>query len=221
MVYRPKDLSKHTIEIGKDGEFKESSTDPNMEQIRGELNRATKAIGLTYKRLPQYIISETFGLEFPPVNPRELHMTANNAITSQWIHEDEECILFIKCPGMKAKIDKSITKLPKERFCWIKQTLGMGSFLAKPTEEEMEKINKEINIWSPRKAKKVFNAQHVISYPIKNEKSVYMGRYTHKMDLTMIKWGEHLTVSFLVTKKGNKNIDKYIKDVEEAFWFED
>lgn len=122
---------------------------------------------------------------------------------------------------MKAKIDKSITKLPKERFCWIKQALGMGSFLAKPTEEEMEKINKEINIWSPRKAKKVFNAQHVISYPIKNEKSVYMGRYTHKMDLTMIKWGEHLTVSFLVTKKGNKNIDKYIKDVEEAFWFED
>ena len=41
------------------------------------------------------------------------------------------------------------------------------------------------------------------------------------MDLMMIKWGEHLTVSFLVTKKGNKNIEKYIKDVEEAFWFED
>ena len=37
----------------------------------------------------------------------------------------------------------------------------------------------------------------------------------------MIKWGERLTVSFLVTKKGNKNIEKYIKDVEDAFWFED
>ena len=56
---------------------------------------------------------------------------------------------------------------------------------------------------------------------IKNEKSIYMDLYMHKMDLTMIKWGERLTVSFLVTKKGNKNIKKYIKDVEDAFWFED
>ena len=221
LVYRPKDLSKHTIKIVKDGEIKESSTDPNMELIRGELDRATKAIGLTYKRLPQYIISETFGLEFPPVNPKELHMTANNAITSQWIHEDGECILFINCPGMKSKIDKSITQLPKELFYWIKQALGMGSFLIYPTEEEMKKINKEITCWSPRKSKKVFNAQYVITYPIKNEKSIYMDLYMHKMDLTMIKWGERLTVSFLVTKKGNKNIKKYIKDVEDAFWFED
>ena len=221
LFYFPKDLSKHTTEIGEDGEFKESSTDPNMELIRGELDRATKAIGLTYKRLPQYIISETFGLAFPPVNPRELHMTANNAITSQWIHQDGECILFINCPGMKTKIDRSITELPKTPFYWIKQALGIGSFLKYPTEEEMEKIKKKITIWTPRKAKKVFNAQHVITYPIENEKSVYMDRYTHKMDLTMIKWGEHLTVSFLVTKKGNKNIEKYIKEVEEAFWFED
>ena len=29
LVYRPKDLSKHTIEIVEDGEIKESSTDPN------------------------------------------------------------------------------------------------------------------------------------------------------------------------------------------------
>ena len=49
LVYRPKDLSKHTIEIVEDGEIKESSTDPNMELIRGELDRATKAIGLIYK----------------------------------------------------------------------------------------------------------------------------------------------------------------------------
>lgn len=187
--------------------------------IRGELDRATKHIGLTYKILSQYIISETFSLKDPPANPIELHITTNNVITSQWIHEDGECILFFKCPGMKTKIDRSITELPKEPFYWIKQALGMGSFLKYPTEEEMEKIKKKITIWTPRKAKKIFNAQYVITYPIENEKSVYMNRYTHKMDLTMIKWGEKLTVSFLVTKNGEMNINKYIKDVEKAFRF--
>ncbi|MDR1516486.1 MAG: hypothetical protein LBS52_00035 [Dysgonamonadaceae bacterium] len=48
-----------------------------------------------------------------------------------------------------------------------------------------------------------------------------MGKYTHEMDLFMVKWGGILSVSFLVTEKGNKNIQKYIKDVENAFWFED
>ena len=41
------------------------------------------------------------------------------------------------------------------------------------------------------------------------------------MDLMMIKWEEHLTVSFLLTKKGYKQIDKYLKEVKEAFRFED
>ena len=85
----------------------------------------------------------------------------------------------------------------------------------------MQRIKKKITIWSPEKAKETVNAQYVITYPIKSKKSVYMGKYIHKLDLMMIKWGERLTVSFLVTKKGNKNIEKYIKDVEEAFWFED
>ena len=202
---------------------------PNESDMeKGELARQTKCIGLTYKVLPQYIISEAFHLNFPPENPEELHMTTNNAITSQWIHKDGECILFIKCSGgrpivgeKELKPNKSFDKLPENNFNWIKHTLGMGSFLTDPTEKEMERIKKKITIWSPEKAKETFNAQYVITYSIKNKKSVYMSKYTHKRELIMIKWGENLTVSFLVTRKGNKNIEKYIKDVEEAFWFED
>ncbi|MEY8707521.1 hypothetical protein AALK94_09335 [Bacteroides faecichinchillae] len=193
---------------------------PNdSDMIRGELDRATTCIGLAYKALPQYIISETFGLSTSQTNPRELLWTAGTVITSQWIHEDGECILFIKCNG--GRPNKSFDKLPENNFNWIKHTLGMGSFLTDPTEEEMERIKKKITMWPPEKAKETFNAQYVITYPIKNKKAVYMGKYTHKLELIMIKWGGNLTVSFLVTKKGNKNIEKYIKDVEEAFWFED
>ena len=48
-----------------------------------------------------------------------------------------------------------------------------------------------------------------------------MGKYTHVYDLIMLKWGEHLTVSFLVTKKGQRHLDRYIEDVKGAFRFED
>ena len=195
---------------------------PNdSDMIRGELDRETKRIGLTYKHLPQYIISEQFGLRYPP-NPLELLKTVGNAITSQWIHKDGECILFLKCGGITPSPNKAVNDLPKAHFNYIKHVLKIGPFLTYyPTEKEMQRIKKKITIWSPEKAKETVNAQYVITYPIKSKKSVYMGKYIHKLDLMMIKWGERLTVSFLVTKKGNKNIEKYIKDVEDAFWFED
>lgn len=202
---------------------KELNTGPinDSDMVRGELDRVTKATGLTYKNLPQYIISEKFAPKKLPGDSSELLKTAGSVITSKWIHEDGECILFIKCHGMTARIDKSIDELPKTTLNRIKHTLFIAPLFDKMTEEEEQKVKKAITIWSPEKAKKTFNAQHVITYPIQGEKSVYMEKYIHKLELIMIKWGENLTVSFLVTEKGNKNIDKYIKDVEGAFWFED
>ena len=226
--YHRSNLTMQDIKKILDGEM-DSPAPKDSDMERGELARQTKFIGLTYKVLPQYIISETFHL-LPPENPKELIWTADGIITSQWIHEDGECILFIKCSGMDKRIikgeelkpNKTIDKLPRNVFGWIKDKLNVTPMsLTEITEEEIQEIKKKITMWSPEKAKETFNAQYVITYPIKSKKSVYMGKYTHKMDLMMTKWGEHLTVSFLVTKKGNRNIEKYIKDVEDAFWFED
>ena len=51
----------------------------------------------------------------------------------------------------------------------------MGSFLTDPTEEEMERIKKKITMWPPEKAKETFNAQYVITYPIKKQESGIYG----------------------------------------------
>ena len=223
--YHRSNLTMQDIKKILDDEM-DSPAPKDSDMKRGELARMTKLIGLTYKALPQYIISETFYLNEPPLNPRELLWTACSIIISQWIHEDGECILFIKCSGDRPTIgetpNKSIDRLPINVFGRLREKLNVTPMSFKEiTEEEIQEIKKKINMWTPEKAKETFNAQYVITYPIKSKKSVYMGKYTHKMDLMMTKWGEHLTVSFLVTKKGNKNIEKYIKDVEEAFWFED
>ena len=222
--YHRSNLTMQDIKKILDGEM-DSPAPKDSDMERGELARQTKFIGLTYKALPQYIISETFYLKKPPLNPKELLWTTGSIILSQWIHEDGECILFIKCSGdrpIEMKTNKSIDGLPRSMFEWIRERLNVTPMsFKKITEKEIQEIKKKITLWPPEKAKETFNAQYVITYPIKSKKSVYMGKYTHKMDLMMTKWGEHLTVSFLVTKKGNKNIEKYIKDVEEAFWFED
>ena len=225
--YHRSNLTMQDIKKILDDEM-DSPAPKDSDMERGELARQTKCIGLTYKVLPQYIISESFSIS-TPTSPKELLWTARGIITSQWIHEDGECILFIKCSGDRPiikgkgmKPNKSIDRLPTNVFGRLRERLNVTPMSFKEiTEEEIQEIKKKIAIWSPQKAKETFNAQYVITYPIKSKKSVYMGKYTHKMDLMMTKWGEHLTVSFLVTKKGNKNIEKYIKDVEEAFWFED
>ena len=187
----------------------------------GEMDRATKAIGLNYKLPKEYIMTGAFDLNYPPANPIELLRTTFGAKTAKWSHADKECILFIQCAGMKTIIDKSIDELPENTFSWIRTTLGMGYFNRKTTDEQMEKLKKILTFWSPLKSKKVFNAQYVITYPIKDKKAVYQGKYRHRLNLVMVKWGERFIVSFLLTRKGYRNIDKYIKDVEGAFWFDD
>ena len=89
------------------------------------------------------------------------------------------------------------------------------------TDEEIDKIKKRITVWSRSEAEEVFNARYVITYPIRSRKSVYMGKYSHKFDMIILKWTSSLTVSFLVTKKGQRHLDQYIEDVKSAFRFED
>ena len=184
------------------------------------LDTAVARIGLTYKRFPQYIISESFCLKSPTVNSDELRCTVDEYITSQWIHEDGECILFIKCGGPVP--DKSVDRIFENVYNWIRSKMNVTRIdLREITDEEIDKIKKRITVWPRSKAEEVFNARYVITYPIRSRKSVYMGKYSHKFDMIILKWTSSLTVSFLVTKKGQRHLDQYIEDVKSAFRFED
>ena len=209
-----------TLTIGAYGQGIDPVTDGSTHN-KSKLEMATKTIGLNYKLPKEYIATGRFNLKDPPANPVELTRTTFGVIVSKWIHEDKECIIFIRAAGTNGGINKSIDDLPENVFSWIRNSLKMGYFNEKTTDEQMEKLKKIITIWTPQKSKEVFNAHYVITYPIKEKKAVYQGKYRHRLELIMTKWGESLTVSFLLTKKGNRHIDKYIKDVEEAFRFED
>ena len=209
-----------TLSISVYGQKHDTATDEYV-QKNGELDKVSKAIGLNYKLPKEYIASGRFNLKDPPANPVELTRTTFGVIVSKWIHEDKECIIFIRAAGTNGGINKSIDDLPENVFSQIRNSLKMGYFNEKTTDEQMEKLKKIITIWTPQKSKEVFNAHYVITYPIKEKKAVYQGKYRHRLELIMTKWGKSLTVSFLLTKKGNRHIDKYIKDVEGAFWFDD
>ena len=244
--YKENGLTNLTMEQIRNGDISSEKPD-DSDIIRGELLRSTQSIGLIYEIPSYYVASEMFYLQFPPVNPNELLLTTDSEITSQWIHEDGECILFIKCSGSAkvpktqkvlgtdgrytvkfqwvnkdSVIDKLVDLFPDELYLGLKRRLTVSpTSLKEITPEEKESLKQQVTFWSRSEAEDVFNAQYVITYPIKSKHSVYMGKYTHVYDLIMLKWGEHLTVSFLVTKKGKRHLDQYIEDVKGAFRFED
>ena len=226
-TYRMSEYEWQNIDKILSGEL-QPSTPVDSDMIRGAFQRAARIMELDYKVPPQYIISERFGLREPPINPLELHRSVNNLITTQWIHEDGECILFIKCNGDRPQIglkeprpDKSLHEIPKPVYTWARQVFGEGLFLDKMSDRDIEELKKRIDIWPEEEAEEVFNAHYVLTYPVKNKKAVYMGKYTHKMNMVIIKWGDRMTVSFLVTKKGKRHLDRYIEDVKGAFRFKD
>ncbi|HHV85798.1 MAG TPA: hypothetical protein GXX42_08295 [Petrimonas sp.] len=57
---------------------KDFSTNSPSVLLRGELERVTRHIGLNYKTPAQYIISESFILKSPPINPKELIKSTNS-----------------------------------------------------------------------------------------------------------------------------------------------
>ena len=200
----------------------------DSDMIRGAFQRAARIMELDYKVPSQYIVSEAFGLREPPINPLELHRTVNNLLTTQWIHEDGECIIFFACSGGRPQFgpkeprpDRSVHEIPKSVYTWARQVLGEGLFLDKVSDRDIEELKKRIDIWPEEEAEEVFNAHYVLTYPVKNKKAVYMGKYTHKMNMVIIKWGDRMTISFLVTKKGQRHLDQYIEDVKGAFRFKD
>ena len=227
-TYRMSEYEWQNIDKILSGELQPSAR-VDSDMIRGAFQRAARIMELDYRVPPQYIASERFDLREPPINPRELRWTTGSAITSQWIHKDGECILFFQCsgerprPGIKdPKPNKSIDEFPEYVFSWLKQKLTVNPLsLKKITPEEKESLKQQVTFWPRSEAEDVFNAYYVLTYPIKSKHSVYMGKYTHVYDLIMLKWGEHLTVSFLVTKKGERHLDQYIEDVKNAFRFKD
>ena len=217
--YRGNGLFRLTMEQIRNGDtFVETPKDSDRE--RGVLDTISNKIGLTYKKLPQYIISENFHLKSFPDNPDELCCTAGEVITSQWIHEDGECILFMKCEDSPGEDVNG--RIPKNVYNWIRSKMNVTRIdLREITDEEIDKIKKRITVWSRSEAEEVFNARYVITYPIRSRKSVYMGKYRHRLDWILLKESGSLTVSFLVTRKGQRHLDQYIEDVKGAFRFED
>ncbi len=190
------------------------------------LENHAKSIELNYTVPNEYTASpEAVGFSYTE-NPKELlrSIIFANTVTSEWTHQDGECVLFITCSGdgnTSRLIDKDVSQIDRSTFSLIGHNLKIVDTFKYPTTDEMEQINKAITYWPEKKAKKTFNAQHVITYPLNEAKAVYKGKYTLVENWFILKWGHRLSVSFLVTDNGLKNLDKYKKDIEKSFKFND
>jgi hypothetical protein len=198
---------------------------PGRDRVPPTLDENAKAIGLNYKLPGKYTQSYkevSFIKTSIEDTPEELLIGVGNLIVSQWIHEDGECILFINSSrGYDRLLGHRDADIPGSTFNRIRWRIKMGNPFINTTDEQMEELKKIITFWPQKEAEKIFNAQHVITYPIEDPKAIYKGKYVLRENLCMLKWGEYLTISFLLTDKGYKNRNQYMKDVKKAFRFND
>ncbi|MGX5689144.1 hypothetical protein [Arcticibacter tournemirensis] len=199
----------------------DSATTHKKQESR--LDVATRTIELTYKVPKNYTRSPDRIILKHPEDPLELIRGVGNLLTSVWTHKDGECILFIECPAVlpRSGINKLEEEIPSSTFNRLRLSLRIGNPFKNTTPEQMEELDKIIKYWPQEKAKKVFNAQHVIIYPSNDPKAIYKEKYILRQSFCIIKWANHINVSFLLTNKGYKHMNKYVKDVQRSFWFND
>lgn len=147
---------------------------------------------------------------------------------AQWISKDEECIVFLVddgnsqriAEGFSPKLDKSKTGIPDRVYSTIALYLRISQIGDGSSSGEIKrKVKDAIKIWPEKKAKEWFDAQYVIEYSDAEKEAIYKEKYHIRKSLYIMKWEKGIILNFLVTEKGYKNIDKYMKRFKKAFWF--
>lgn len=180
---------------------------------------------LEFKYTPPKGYTQTFGeLIFKTPDYPKVERNHN----AQWIYKDNECIVFLEDGGVAHSIatgfltlDKSKTEIHDGTYNVIALYLRITKFGEGLPYYKKGRLEEFIKRWPEKKAKEWFNAQHVIEYPDAEKEAIYEGKYRIRRSLCIIKWERDITINFLVTEKGYKNIDKYMKGFKKAFWFND
>jgi len=81
-------------------------------------------------------------------------------------------------------------------------------------------LRDHVTYHSPEYAKQSFNADTVISYKLNMQGHKIKDRYTDNNVLVLQKNGRgYITIYCFYTQKGKKELDKYMKQIENMFWY--
>ena len=121
--------------------------------------------------------------------------------------QDCDCVVFIYIDNTKTPFDR------------IKRDFRFGQRNEVANKNETEALNQMITHYSKHKAKKMFNADWAVGYPYNLAGQSYENKYKRAKAIVAGKEDRNIFLYFMLTEKGEKNFNKYQKELSGAFKF--
>ncbi len=148
-------------------------------------------------------------------------------INSILTYKNGECVVIVYTfPGMGSnnygQVIRDSTKLFTFRnisFERIKYNFKYGLPNNYPSELEANELYSMLTHYPHDKAKKMFNANALVSFPLNLRGNTYKNKYTRGITVIAGKNRRQFYLYFMMTDKSVLNFEKYLNDFEKVFWF--
>ena len=140
-------------------------------------------------------------------------------------HQDTECVVFIFMGDVAISTKGLMSKRPdlfsyeSLTFNRIKWDFQYGNKYKGASKNDIKDLNEMITHYSKHKAKKMFNTDWAVEYPFNLSGEVYENKYNICKAVVAKKGERDMFLYFMLTEKGAKNFEKYLKELSGAFKF--
>lgn len=149
--------------------------------------------------------------------------TVNSILT----YKDEDCIVFVYVPPGKGgsnygRIIQDSTKLftfKNISFERIKHNFKYGKPNNSPSELEADELYSMLTHYPNDNAKKMFNANVLVSFPLNLRGNIYKDKYTRGRVVVAGKDRCEFYLYFMMTDRSALDFENFLNDFNKVFWF--
>ncbi len=128
--------------------------------------------------------------------------------------------------GEKYEGNNSKVKYLNEHLAYstIRHDLRYGRY-ANPSDSDMDEMTEMMTVYAPERAKELFNASAMVSYPMSLYDNAYLNKFTRCKGLvigrqTAAGYAQTIHLYVLMTDDSAKHFDSYITDLSKCIRFE-
>lgn len=207
------------------------------------LEKTAKNLGISFKIPSSYTVSnntaEIFPAEITDENPvpdlaQQYHLKPAHGnmffnayfglVTAVLEHSNKECIVLTYIPpgigidnfGKISKDSLQVETFKHIYFGRIKANFQYGKPFTGVSELDAMELYSMLTHYPSAKAKKMFNAAAMVSYPLNLRGNVYKEKFTRGRGLVLGTLGREVYLYFLMTDQSVLDFDKYLDEFDQA-----
>ncbi len=218
-------IAQTSLELGMDG-FNIDINLPSFLNASENIERIYVAEITDKNPVPE--IAQQFGskITFGETYFNVFFGTVNAILT----YKNDECVVFVytsspfKGSNNYGQIVQDSAKLFTFKnipFARIKHDFKYGLPNNYPSELEADELYSMLTHHSYDRAKKMFNANVLVSYPLNFRGNIYKNKYTRGRAVVAGKDYRVFYLYFIMTDKSVLEFEKYLNDFERVFYFRD